>query len=56
MIMVPNRITLLTAHTFYIILLSMLLNLMVVHGHTPTDLLRSTIVSIPKDNKASLYK
>ena len=24
------------------------------HGHTPADLLKSTIVSIPKDNKASL--
>ena len=24
------------------------------HGHTPADLLKSTIVSIPEDNKASL--
>ena len=24
------------------------------HGHTPADLLKSTIVSIPKDNKKSL--
>ena len=26
------------------------------HGHTPADLLKSIIVSIPKDNKASLSK
>ena len=37
-----------------LVLLTMLFNLMVVHGHIPTDLLKSTIVSIPKDNKASL--
>ena len=35
--------------------LSMLFNRMVVHGHTPTDLLKSTIVSIPKNNKAHIY-
>ena len=29
-------------------------NLMVVPGRTPTDLLKSTIILIPKDNKASL--
>lgn len=27
---------------------------MVIHGHTPDDLLKSTIISIPKDYKASL--
>ena len=26
------------------------------HGHTPADLLKSIIVSIPKDNMASLSK
>ena len=29
-------------------------NTMISHGYTPTVLLKSTIVSIPKDNKASL--
>ena len=36
------------------VLLSMLFNLMVVHGHTPTDLLKFTIVSIPKYNKSDM--
>ena len=36
------------------VLLSLLYNLMFYHGHTPADLLKSTIVSIPGDNKASL--
>ena len=40
-------------HRLYI-LLSLLYNLMFYHGHTPADLLKSTIVSIPKDNKKSL--
>ena len=35
-------------------LLSLLYNLIFYHGHTPADLLKSTIVLIPKDNKASL--
>ena len=29
---------------------------MIVHGHTPKDLLASTIISIPKDMRASLCK
>ena len=37
-------------HRLYV-LLSLLYNLMFYHGHTPADLLKSTIVSIPKDNK-----
>ena len=36
------------------VLLSLLFNTMISHGYTPTVLLKSTIVSIPKDNKASL--
>ena len=40
-------------HRLYV-LLSLLFNLMFYHGHTPADLLKSTIVSIPKDNKKSL--
>ena len=36
------------------VLLSLLFNAMIVHGHYPTELLKSTIVSIPKDNTASL--
>ena len=36
------------------VLLSLFLNTMISHGYTPTVLLKSTIVSIPKDNKASL--
>ena len=36
------------------VLLSLLSNTMISHGYTPTFLLKSTIVSIPKDNKASL--
>ena len=36
------------------VLLSPLFNTMISHGYTPTVLLKSTIVSIPKDNKASL--
>ena len=37
-------------HRLYV-LLSLLYNLMFYHGHTPADLLKSTIVSIPKDIK-----
>ena len=40
-------------HRLYV-LLSLLYNLMFYRGHTPADLLKSTIVSIPKDNKKSL--
>ena len=40
-------------HRLYV-LLSLLYNLMFYHGHTPADLLKSIIVSIPKDNKKSL--
>ena len=40
-------------HRLYV-LLSLLYRLMFSHGYTPADLLKSTIVSIPKDNKASL--
>ena len=40
-------------HRLYV-LLSLLYNLMFCHGHTPADLLKSTIVSILQDNKASL--
>ena len=29
---------------------------MIVHGHTPKDLLTSTIIFIPKDMRASLCK
>ena len=29
---------------------------MIVHGHTPKDLLASTVISIPKDMRASLCK
>ena len=36
------------------VLLSLLFNTMISLGYTPTLLLKSTIVSIPKDNKASL--
>ena len=36
------------------VLLSMLFNAMIVHGHYPSELLKSTIVSIPKDKTASL--
>ena len=39
-------------HRLYV-LISLLYNLMFYHGHTPSDL-KSTIVSIPKDNKKSL--
>ena len=36
------------------VLLSLLFNTMIVHGHYPAELLKSTIVSIPKDKTASL--
>ena len=36
------------------ILLTLLINSMVIHGHWPPELLNSTIVSIPKDNRGSL--
>ena len=31
------------------VLLSLLFNLMLIHGYTPVDLLQSSIISIPKD-------
>ena len=34
--------------------LAMLINCMVMHGYSPSKLLQSTIVPIPKDNRASL--
>ena len=34
--------------------LSLLFNYMIVYGHTPRDLLASTIISIPNDMRASL--
>ena len=40
-------------HRLYV-LLSLLYNLMFYHGHTAADLLKSTIRSIPNDNKKSL--
>ena len=36
------------------ILLTLLVNSMVIHGHWPPELQNSTIVSIPKDNRGSL--
>ena len=36
------------------VLLALLYTLMFNHGHTPADLLKSAIVSIPKDNKKSI--
>ena len=36
------------------VLLSLLYNLMLLHGYTPIDLLKSSIISIPKDVKVSL--
>ena len=38
------------------VFLSLLFNCMIVHGHIPKDLLVSTIISIPKDMRASLCK
>ena len=35
-------------------MLTLLINSMVIHGHWPPELLNSTIVSIPKDNRGSL--
>ena len=35
-------------------LLSLLLNALIIDGHYPSELLKSTIVSIPKDKTASL--
>ena len=36
------------------VLLSLLFKAMLTHGHYPTELLKSTIISIPKDTTASL--
>ena len=38
------------------IILSLLFNSMLVHGYTPDALLKSTIISIPKDSAASLTR
>ena len=38
------------------VFLSLLFNCMIVHGHTPKDLLPSTIISITKDTRTSLCK
>ena len=35
-------------------MLCLLFNTMLVHGYTPDDLLKSSIISIPKDSTASL--
>ena len=37
-------------------MLSILFNAMLYHGYYPSDLLKSTIVSIPKEKSASLAK
>ena len=37
------------------VLLSLLFRVIVIHGHYPHNLLVSTIISIPKDLKSSLY-
>ena len=36
------------------VLLRLLYNIMLLHGYTPTDLLKSSIISIPKDVHVSL--
>ena len=41
------------SHSLHV-LLSLLYNLMLLHGCTPTNLLKSSIISIPKDVQASL--
>ena len=42
-----------STHRFHVIS-ALLFNNMLVHGYTPEDLLKSSIISIPKDNIASL--
>ena len=42
-----------STHRFHV-LIALLFNNMLVHGYTPEDLLKSSIISIPKDNTASL--
>ena len=42
-----------STHRFHV-LLCLLFNTMLVHGYTPDDLLKSSIISIPKDGTASL--
>ena len=42
-----------STHRFHVII-ALLFNNMLVHGYTPDDLLKSSIISIPKDNTASL--
>ena len=41
------------SHRLHVVL-SLLFNVMIIHGYTPDVLLKSTIVSIPKDPKVSL--
>ena len=41
------------SHRLHVIL-SLLYNLMLLHGYTPTDLLKSSIISLPKDVNVSL--
>ena len=42
-----------STHRFHVII-ALLFNNMLVHGYTPEDLLKSSIISIPKDNTVSL--
>ena len=42
-----------STHRFHVII-ALLFNNMLVHGYTPEDILKSSIISIPKDNTASL--
>ena len=42
-----------STHRFHVII-ALLFNNMLVHGYTPEDHLKSSIISIPKDNTASL--
>ena len=48
-----NQILLHCTHRFHV-MLCLLFNTMLVHGYTPADLLKSSIISIPKDNNVSL--
>ena len=36
------------------IMLAILMRMMLVHGHMPSQILRSVVISIPKDKRASL--
>ena len=39
-----------------IVVLTMLINCMLIHGYNPSQLLRCTIISIPKDRRGSLKR